>query len=322
MFLVVCEGILRKLIPSLQTQIYLLKDAMLVLAYIGFISSRLASGIHLKAMEALKTLLLLSLIYFGLQLGNPSSPSIILSTIGFKNYLLYAPLAFVVPYMFTSLQNLEDKLRKYAFIMIPFAALGLVQFTLGPDHWINSYVSDDPENIRVLAMFGAGDERVRSTGTFSYPGGYTTFLTVMLYLGLGLAASKNWRLSKNLWPWTLVIVTIASIFTTGSRAPLYGTAITSPVVLYIWGSRRILSSGNVVKIGVACVVISIIVALIAPEAIEAYQYRTQHADDPVDRLLAPLIGLWRTDRSLSLEREWRPHTEQQLRSWERRTTGG
>jgi hypothetical protein len=292
MFLVVCEGILRKLIPSLQTQIYLLKDAMLVLAYIGFISSRLASGIHLKAMEVLKTLLLLSLIYFGLQLGNPSSPSIILSTIGFKNYLLYAPLAFVVPYMFTSLQNLEDKLRKYAFIMIPFAALGLVQFTLGPDHWINSYVSDDPENIRVLAMFGAGDERVRSTGTFSYPGGYTTFLTVMLYLGLGLAASKNWRLSKNLWPWTLVIVTIASIFTTGSRAPLYGTALTAPVVLYIWGSRGILSSGNVVKIGVACVVISIIVALIAPEAIEAYQYRAQHADDPVDRLLAPLIEVY------------------------------
>src|SRR3984957_20334786 len=179
MFLVVCEGILRKLIPSLQTQIYLLKDAMLVLAYIGFISSRLASGIHLKAMEVLKTLLLLSLIYFGLQLGNPSSPSIILSTIGFKNYLLYAPLAFVVPYMFTSLQNLEDKLRKYAFLMIPFAALGLVQFTLGPDHWINGYASDDPENIRVIAMFGAGDERVRSTGTFSYPGGYTTFLTVM-----------------------------------------------------------------------------------------------------------------------------------------------
>ena len=155
--------------------------------------------------------------------------------------------------MFTSLQNLEHKLRKYAFIMIPFAALGLVQFTLGPDHWINSYVSDDPENIRIIAMFGAGDEKVRTTGTFSYPGGYTTFLTVMLYLGLGLAASKNWRLSKNLWPWTLVIVTIASIFTTGSRAPLYGTAITAPVVLYIWGSRGIMSSGNVVKIGVACV---------------------------------------------------------------------
>ena len=42
MFLVVCEGILRKLIPSLQTQIYLLKDAMLVLAYIGFM--KLSTG--------------------------------------------------------------------------------------------------------------------------------------------------------------------------------------------------------------------------------------------------------------------------------------
>ena len=289
MFLVVCEGILRKLIPSLQAQIYLLKDAMLVFAYIGFMKSGLQSGIHLGGMAALRTLLLVSVAYFGLQVGNPNSPSILLSIIGFKNYLLYVPLAFVVPYMFSSLQDLEHKLRKYAMIMVPFAALGLVQFTVGPDHWINSYVSYDDENVRVIAMFGVGDVKVRTTGTFSYPGGYTTFLTVMLYLGLALAASKNWRFSRNLWPWTLVVVSIAAIFTTGSRAPLYGGVITAPAVLYIWGSRGIMSIGNVVKIGIACVCISIIVAFIVPEAIEAYQYRAQHGDNPTDRMLAPLI---------------------------------
>ena len=146
--------------------------------------------------------------------------------------------------------------------MIPFAALGLVQFAFGPDHWINGYVSHDPENARVIAMFGVGDEKARTTGTFSYPGGYTTFLTVMLYLGVGLAASKNWRISGNLWPWTLVVVTIAAIFTTGSRAPIYASVITAPVVLYIWASRGLMSSGNVLKIGLAGMFISIIVAFI------------------------------------------------------------
>jgi hypothetical protein len=290
MFLLVVEGLLRKLAPSLQMQIYLLKDAILIAAYLGFISSGPANGIHLKAMVPLRTLLLLSLAYFGMQLGNPNSPSMLLSIVGLKNYLLYAPLAFVVPYMFTSLHDLEHKLRKYAIIMIPFAALGLLQFTLPPDHWINNYApSSDPESVRYISMFGVEDERVRTTGPFSYLGGYNAFLTVMLYLGLGLVASKNWRLSGNLWPWAFVIVVIAAMFTTGSRQPIYGTMITAPMVLYIWGSRGIVSMRHVVRIGIGSVLISIILTLIVPKAMEAYQYRAQNSDSATDRVLDTII---------------------------------
>jgi hypothetical protein len=273
-------------------QIYLLKDAMLIAAYLGFISSGPASGIHLRAMVPLRTLLLLSLAYFGMQLGNPNSPSVLLSIVGLKNYLLYVPLAFVVPYMFTSLHDLEHKLRKYAIIMIPFAALGLLQFTLPPDHWINNYApSVDPDEVRYISTFGLEDDRVRTTGPFSYVGGYNAFLTVMLYLGLGLVASKNWRLSGNLWPWTFVVVVIAAIFTTGSRQPIYGTMITAPVVLYIWFSRGIVSMGHVVRIGIGCVLISIILMLIVPKAMVAYQARAQSegGDSAIDRMLDTII---------------------------------
>ncbi|MDX6710431.1 MAG: hypothetical protein QOH96_1447 [Blastocatellia bacterium] len=293
MFLVVCEGVLRKWVfPGLQMEVYLAKDGMLILAYIGFLSSRLPTDSHQKTMVGLKTLLILTLCYLGLQLLNPNSPSILLSIVGLKNYLLYMPLAFIVPYMFSSSKDLERKLRKYAFLMIPFAALGLVQFAFGPDHWINDYVSHDPEAQRLIAMFGAGDVKARTTGTFSYPGGYTTFLTVTLYLGLGLVASKNWRLSGNIWPWALVIISIAAIFTTGSRAPIYASVITAPVVLYIWASKGIMSWGNLLKMSVACLVIATAVTLIVPEAIDAYNYRAEHADDPVDRLLSPLSQLY------------------------------
>jgi hypothetical protein len=289
MFLVVCEGAVRKWIaPGLQAEIYLVKDAMLVLAYIGFLSSRAPPAIHLKGMAGLKTLLMFSLFYFALQLLNPNSPSRLLSVIGFKNYLLYVPLAFVVPYMFSSSKDLEQKLRKYAIIMIPFAALGLVQFLFGPDHWINSYVSHDPESERVIAMFGVEDEKARTTGTFSYPGGYTTFLTFMLYLGAGLAASKNWRFKGNIWPWALVVVSIAAIFTTGSRSPIYGSLMTAPVVLYVWASRGIVSTGNFIKISLAGMFIATIVTIMASSAIEAYSYRAGHSDDPIDRILSPL----------------------------------
>jgi len=130
MFLLVCEGAIRKWgFPGLQAQLYLVKDVLLIVAYIGFLSSGLRSGEHLRVMGALKVLMILSVFYFGLEILNPNSPSLILSVVGFKNYLLYAPLAFIVPYMFSSSNDLERKLRLYAFIMIPFAVLVLLQFS-------------------------------------------------------------------------------------------------------------------------------------------------------------------------------------------------
>ena len=46
------------------------------------------------------------------------------------------------------------------------------------------------------------------------------------------------------------------------------------------------------KVGLAGVFISIIVTFIASGAIEAYSYRAGHADDPIDRLLSPLIEIY------------------------------
>jgi hypothetical protein len=294
MFLLVCEGALRKWVfPGLQAQIYLIKDGLLLLAYMGFIASRSPADPHLRAMTGLKSLLLLSLVYLGLQLLNPNSPSIVLSLVGFKNYLLYVPLAFIVPYMFSSSEDLEAKLRKYALLMIPFTALGLVQFAFPPDHWINGYLSHDSENLRAAAMFGTAElEKARTSGTFSYVGGYTVFLTVMFLLGAGLAASNKWRISKNLWPLSLLMVTAAAIFTTGSRGPIYALIITSPLLFFIWTSRSLISTKTAVRIGIVWTIMALAVLFIASNAIEAYDYRAQHADDPIDRLLSPITELY------------------------------
>src|SRR4051794_18412871 len=80
MFLVVCEGAIRKWgVPGLQAQFYLVKDGLLIVAYIGFLSSGLRSGVHLRVMGSLKVLMILSVVYFGLEIFNPSAPSLILS---------------------------------------------------------------------------------------------------------------------------------------------------------------------------------------------------------------------------------------------------
>jgi hypothetical protein len=290
MFLVVCEGGIRKwFFPGLQQQIYFIKDILLILAYFGFLHARPPHGEHLKAMGGLKILLALSLAYFGIELFNPNSPSFLLSVFGLKNYLLYVPLAFVVPYMFSSSADLEQKLRKYAALMIPFASLGLVQFAFPPNHWINGYLSNDSENLRAASMFGAnGLEHARTSGTFSFTGGFTTFLLAMFFLGAGLATYKKWRISGNLLPLLLLVITSAAMFTTGSRAPIYSIVITLPLMLFIWRVRGLVSGGALLRISAVWVIMSMVVLLISSGAIEAFQYRAEHADDPTMRLLAPL----------------------------------
>ena len=291
MFLLVCEGALRKWVfPGLQAQIYFVKDGLLFLAYIGFLASRSPAGPHLRAMRGLKDILLLSLLYFGLQLFNPNSPSMVLSLVGLKNYLLYMPLAFIVPYLFSSSTDLERKLRRYAFLMIPFAALGIVQFAFPSDHWINGYLSHDSEDLRAAALFGPAEiEKARTSGTFSFVGSFASFLTVMFWLGAGLATSNKWRISGNLPALSLLVVTTAAIFTTGSRGPIYVLIITSPLMFLVWGFGRVVSTGTLLRIGIVWATIIVSVSLIAPQAIEAYQYRAQHVDDPIDRVLFPII---------------------------------
>jgi hypothetical protein len=293
MFLVVFEGAIRKwILPGYQAEIFFAKDLIIVVAYIAFLGSKTLSGAHLKIMATLKVLVGISLVYFLFELINPNSPSMLVSLSGLKSYLLYVPLAFIVPYMFTSSEDLEQKLRKYAFLMIPCVALGLVQFALPPTHWLNGYLSHDTENLEMGAMFGSAIEQVRSIGTFSYIGGYTAFLTVMFYLVAGLTAKSGWKISGNIWLFAYLVLTVAAMFTTGSRGPVWWLLATWPLAISIWGHAGLLSMRIVARMILAAALIWILAQLLASDAFDAYSYRTGQATDTISRLLAPLDQTW------------------------------
>ena len=294
-FWVVIEGAVRKwLFSGLQAEIYLIKDALLLSAYISFLTSRVTPDKPSKAMLVLRMWALIALFYFALQMLNPNSPSIILSLIGLKNYLLYVPLAFLVPYLFTSKDDLEKKLRRYALAMIPFAALGLIQFLFPPDHWLNVYLSHDEENIAHITVFGEGElgMRARTIGTFSYIGGFVTFLTVMLYLGIALVASSKWKIKGNKASICLVVVALGAMFTTGSRTPFYGLMLTAPMMLWIWAVRGLMGSQHLIKGtrhgcdgGVARNVLS-------AASNRCLRSRADTAGDTLERLFSPISELY------------------------------
>ena len=62
---------------------------------------------------------------------------------------------------------------------------------------MNAYLSYDDENVALVSLFGEDEfVRARTIGTFSYIGGFVTFLTVMHYLGIALLASASWRIQR------------------------------------------------------------------------------------------------------------------------------
>jgi hypothetical protein len=290
MFLLVYEGALRKwVLPGLQSEIFFLKDVLLLLAYGFFLVSRTPPGTHLRAAVPLKEIIVASLAYFSIELINPDSPSILVSILGMKSYLLYVPLAFIVPYMFSSSEDLERKLHKYAILMIPCVALGLVQFSLPPTHWINGYLNNhDPDSLVMGAVFDGEINKVRSIGTFSYIGGFAGFLTVMFYLVAGLVAKNRWKISGNLWLFGYLVLTVATMFTTGSRAPIWWLIATWPLAMYIWRYAGLLSMQTSAKMIMAVATVWVLAQLLAADAFDAYSLRAEHATDAMSRVLSPL----------------------------------
>jgi hypothetical protein len=171
--LVVFEGALRKwAFPWAQAQIYLVKDAILLAVYLGFI---LDSRRNLPAPTGtglIKLGLLACFVWGCIEVFNPNSPSILVGLIGLKAYFLYAPVAFILPYAIKSREHLFVLIRRYLIMAIPVAVLGFIQIMAGPESSLNVYVSQSEDAPEMLAYFGHDEDLfVRTSGTFSYVSG-------------------------------------------------------------------------------------------------------------------------------------------------------
>src|SRR5262245_42261128 len=171
--LMVFEGALRKwAFPWAQAQIYLVKDAILLGVYLGFILDSRRKLPSPKGVDLIKAVLGLSFIFGCFEVLNPNSPSILVGLVGLKTYFLYAPVAFILPYAITSREHLFILIRRYLIMAIPIAVLGFIQIMAGPESSLNTYVSHSEVSEAQLAFFGQGEEQsVRASGTFSYISG-------------------------------------------------------------------------------------------------------------------------------------------------------
>jgi hypothetical protein len=277
--LLVFEGALRKwAFPSAQAQMYLVKDGILLAAYLGFILDSRRKGPEPKGIGLIKIILVVGFVWGCIEVLNPSSPSVLVGFNGLKSYFLYAPVAFILPYAIKSREHLFVLIRRYIIMAIPVAVLGFIQIAAGPASSLNVYVGseDTPE---LLAYFGKAESPiVRTSGTFSYITGYTVFLTFIAFLAIGYNMAHGWRLKNNITPFLALTLVVGAMFTTGSRGPIWILLAAGPVILWLAAKSRVLSRQIAMRLFMLVPVITILALSISPEAVGAFMERAEQAD--------------------------------------------
>jgi hypothetical protein len=277
--LLVFEGALRKwALPGAQAQIYLLKDAILLAVYLGFMLDNRRTLPAPAGTGLIKIVLVVGFVWGCIEVFNPNNPSILVGVHGLKAYFLYAPIAFILPYTIKSREHLFVLIRRYLFMAIPVAVLGFMQIIAGPASSLNVYVSNSEDtSTMVLARFGE-ENFVRTSGTFSYISGYTAFLGFVAFLAIGYNMAHGWRLKKNIIPIVALSLVVGAMFTTGSRGPIWILLATGPVILWLAATSKILSLQTAMRLSLLVPVITILALNLSPQAFQAFMERAEQAD--------------------------------------------
>ncbi len=292
LYVVVLEGALRKWVfPQISELVYFLKDGILLGAYAGYLAKERAPFLALTTRATLLILTMAISVILFLETLNPALNSVLVGLLGTKGYLLYVPLAFLLPDLFHSVGELERFVRGYLLFCLPVCLLGIAQFFAPPDSPINIYAKSLVETDVVTFE----DGNVRITGTFPYLGGFTSYLTMCLAWMLAALVKQR------LWQWRLLLSSVlilisVNLLMTGSRgAVLSAVILLISFVLYSLFERN--RSGwqfalALMAMAGVCVLVSI---GLFPTAVEAFMSRaTGEADSVADRVgvgfIEPLLG--------------------------------
>ncbi len=213
---IIFEGALRKwVLPGFHKEIYFIKDIILLTVYIKFFTIKRTSFRGRDYGLSTVKILLMSLFLWGLlEACNPELPNIFVGLFGFKQLFFYIPLIFIVPHVFNDKEKLFSYIKRYTFLFVPIAILGIRQFFAEPGSPTTTYLSWD--GTTVISVVG---EHTRLTGTISYISGYTAYLTVLAFLGLSLF-SKGFSLTKH---WAILgayMLVVLNLLMTGARGPV------------------------------------------------------------------------------------------------------
>lgn len=290
--LAVFDGALRKWIfPESGHLIYFAKDIVLLGAYVGFWGPRVVGRRRLIARHPATVPLVAFGLVAGLQLLNPELPSIWLGLFGIKAYLIYVPLMYMVPALFSDMKALEEFWSRYLLLSIIPLALGPVQFFAPADNILNRYAWED-ELGPSIATFGFLNY-VRITATFSYLSGYTAYLLVVVLVTLALLAHQKRKRLRRRTLQVVLALAVVNLLMTGSRGPflVLGVALLLEVILSAVARRPGIVQRALVVTPAVPVLVCFMIGLF-PEAWAAFVERVEGNEDVAGRIAGLVTEPW------------------------------
>ncbi len=216
LFIVVFEGAIRKwLIPSAGIPLMLIRDLIAIGAIFFGINLRYFKFKSFPEFSLLVwtfIVMMWSLLQFVFEII--PFPVIF---IGFRSWILYAWFALLC-YRALRPYDVEVILKVLLLSLLPMVVLSVIQF-MSPVH---SFINKQPGEGSVI--FIVVKDIVRTTGTFTFTMGYTTYLALLSPLVLWMMSKKT-IIFKNSTIRLLVIVSFfLGVLVSGSRATLLFTA--------------------------------------------------------------------------------------------------
>jgi hypothetical protein len=284
--LVILEGVFRKwLLPDFNQYIYVAKDAVLALICFRLILSlgNIPSPPWLRR-STIGQLFVAFAIYSFAEGFNFNLPSIKLGIWGIRTYVLPMSLVYLVPLGMPDPRTNERYFRYYLLLGIPIALLCMVQYRLPPTHILNKYANTSELGEKVATVIDA----VRVTGPFSYISGLTSFMTFEAAGLLGVLFASRWVLKNNLWMWLCLLLTVAVLPMTGSRASMMYFVL---FVLVVMALSPILKQGTGApsRLILAGICIASLSIGLFGEAFDRLAERTRRASDAQRRIYEMVV---------------------------------
>jgi hypothetical protein len=289
----IIEGAVRKwFLPSASEFVYFYKDFLMVVVVVSYHRKKRKLPFLIKHELKLFSIILVSFaIYLVASISNPSLPHPLVGLLGVKAYLLYFPLAFLVPRMFTSKEKLVAFLRWYLIIALSVAALSMMQFADSDPHsTLNRYAWDEQTAAATgmdmqVANFqdSAGSNYVRVTGPFSYLSGLALYLPTMFALLLGLISQRLTQpLPRGLrWIYHVTLAAVATTsFMTGSRGAIVNLSLIA-LIFYVLASKKDLIP-RLRQAVVGAVLVSVSLTVFFPQAFDALYTRAFGGEEQVE----------------------------------------
>lgn len=282
-FLVIFEGALRKwLFPSLASELYLLKDVVLVGALAGW-SAAGAPGFNARAATHYAPIGAFTL--FGLvQVFNPAMGSVVGGLFGLKAYVLWSAYPLLLGAALRTRRKFEAHVRAILWAAVPICLLAVVQAQLPPDNFLNVYARE------ATGINTFGDEGiVRVTGTFPFLSGYANFL---IFVGLLLlpAVLHSRRPPNPVLSVTLSALVVSTAFMTGSRWPVFFLGLFCVGHLSLAPAFRLRFGRSLRALALPAVAAAALAVLVFPSAITGWTQRVRGAGAVGDTIWSRSLG--------------------------------